>query len=270
VPDEEISRMKAPKTRSPLKASPLRFPGQSVEEEREKLLSDVVEQWFYQAFFFVLFAALEWYRYYMDMKPSPWLFSGFAMLMATFGAWRIGRVLPQLRNLRLARDGERVVGQFLERLRERGYQVFHDLVGEGFNVDHVLIGPGGVFTVETKTWSKPLRGAAEIRFDGDRITVGDREPDRDPVAQAKAQANWIRELLQESTGKRTVVRSVVVFPGWYISRTNGAHKDVWVLEPKALPAFLEKEPARLNETDIRLFAYHVSRLNRVKEAGRAS
>lgn len=262
-----VRSAKKQNARSPLTASPLRIPGQSVEEEREKLLDDVVEQWGLQALFFVLLAGLEWYRYYTDMKPSPWLLSAFALFMVLFAAWRIARVRPQLRNLRLARDGERAVGQYLERLREDGYQIFHDLVGEGFNVDHLLIGPGGVFTIETKTWSKPMRGPAEIYFDGQRITVGNRVIDRDPVVQAKAQARWVRQVLEESAGKRTVVRPVILFPGWFISSPNGALNDIWVLEPKALPAFLVKEPARLAESDIKLFAYHVSRFIRTKEAG---
>jgi hypothetical protein len=257
--------MKYSKTRSPLKAKPLRIPGQSVEEEREKLASNVVELWLLESLFVVLFAALEWYRYYMDMKPSPWLFTMFATVVVIFSAWRIRRAIPQLRNLGLARDGERAVGQFLERLREQGYRVFHDVVGDGFNVDHLLIGPAGVFTVETKTWSKPIRGSAKIHFDGECIKVGDRAPERDPVVQAKAQASWVRGLIQESAGKQVFVRPVVVFPGWYISSPAGALNEMWVLEPKALPAFLQQEPVRLSDADIHLFDYHVSRAIRAKE-----
>jgi len=59
-----------------------------------------------------------------------------------------------------------------------------DVVGDGFNVDHVLIGPAGVFTVETKTHSKP-RGDARVVFDGEAIQVAGMEPDRDPVVQAR-------------------------------------------------------------------------------------
>ena len=79
--------------------------------------------------------------------------------------------------------------------------MFHDVVGAGFNVDHVLIGPAGIFTVETKTWSKPLKGSPEIVYDGQTIRVGQHSPDRDPIAQAKAQAGWLRTLLLESTGR---------------------------------------------------------------------
>jgi hypothetical protein len=253
------------KSRSPLKAKPLRVAGQSVDEQRDKLLSDVYEQWALVALFMVLMAGMEWYRYALDMKPSPWTFTVAALAMSAFAAWRIKRVMPLVRNLKQARDGERAVGQFLEALRSQGYQVFHDLVGTGFNVDHVVLGPAGVFTIETKTWSKPARGRPEIDFDGERVKAAGREPDRDPVVQARAQANWVRNLLMESAGKQAFVKPVVVFPGWFIVNANGAMKDVWVLEPKALPAFLANEPIRISEADVRLFAFHISRFIRAGE-----
>jgi hypothetical protein len=81
-----------------------------------------------------------------------------------------------------------------------GYQVFHDLVGDGFNVDHVIIGPGGVYVIETKTISKPAKGESSVKYDGATITVDGNVPDRNPVAQAKAGANWIREIIKSSTG----------------------------------------------------------------------
>lgn len=73
---------------------------------------------------FVLLAALEWYRWYMAMKPQPVAFSLVALAVALFGVWRIRRVWPGLKRLRLARDGELVVGQYLEHLRESGTTSF--------------------------------------------------------------------------------------------------------------------------------------------------
>lgn len=252
--------------KSPLKNRPLRVPGQSVEEERDRVISDGVQQWLFMALFLAVVAALEWYRYFVNLKPSPVLYTAFAIGMCGVAAWRIRRALPKIRALRQARDGERAVGQFLEEMRADGYRVFHDLIGEDFNVDHLLIGPAGVFTIETKTWSKPAKGPAEVHFDGETITAAGLAPERDPVVQAKSQAHWIRNLLSESAGKVPFVRPVVVFPGWFVVNASGTFKDVWVLEPKALPAFLGNEPIRLEESDIRLFAYHVSRFVRTEEA----
>jgi len=253
--------MKTP-LRSPLKDKPLRLPGQSVAEEREELAENSVGQPLLLALFMALLAALEWWRVYTDMKPNPVMYSAGAFLALVYAAIRIWRAIPKLRRLRQAVDGERAVGQYLERFREHGYQVFHDVVGTGFNVDHVLIGPAGVFTIETKTWSKPVSGNAQLSFDGDAIRAGGLEPDRNPVVQAKAQASWLKALLLESTGRKFDVRPVVVFPGWFVNNTAGSLRDIWVLEPKALPTFLTNEPARLSTEDVKLASFHLSRMIR--------
>jgi hypothetical protein len=64
--------------------------------------------------------------------------------------------------------------------------------------------------------------------------------------------------LQESTVKRFLVRGVVVFPGWFVEQ-RGQRGDVWVLEPKALPAFIERAPEMIAASDVALAADHLSR-----------
>jgi hypothetical protein len=118
-----------------------------------------------------------------------------------------------------------------------------------------------VFTVETKTHNKP-NGNPQIVFDGETIRIDGFEPNRDPVVQAKAQASWLRELLVDSTGREFGVRSVIVFPGWFVNYTGPKERTVWVLNPKALPTFLGHEPQRLSENDIHLASFHLSRFVR--------
>lgn len=260
--------MKAP-TKSPIKDKPLRHPGQSLEEERRKLFEDKIETPFVLALFFTLLAALEWWRSYLNRPPNPVFFTIVAVLLVGFFTWRVWKIRPRIRALRQGIEGEKAVGQFLERLRESGYQVFHDLIGSGFNVDHVLIGPAGVFTVETKTWSKPERGEAHIQFDGEQLTVAGREPERNPVVQARAQAGWLKGLLVESTGHNFDVFPVVVFPGWYIEQTEGSLRNMWVLEPKALAKFLGNAPQRLTPEEIKLASFHLSRFIRSSEKDRS-
>jgi type II secretory pathway pseudopilin PulG len=254
--------MSPKQSRSPLRDKPLRLPGQSVTEERDDLVNSAMEQPTLLALFMVMLAALEWWRLYTKMQPNPVIFSAVAAITVVYAAYRLFRALPKLRALRQALEGERAVGQFLERLREQGYQVFHDIVGTGFNVDHVIVGPTGAYTIETKTWSKPLRGDSQISFDGDTLKVGGLEPDRDPIIQAKAQASWLRSVLLESTGRKIDVRPVVVFPGWFIVNKDGAFRSMWVLEPKALPTFLMNEPVRLSPEDVKLASFHLSRMIR--------
>lgn len=252
-------------SRPPLKDKPLRNPGQSVREQRDDLLFDKLLSPMLIAVMLVLWAVMDWIRYFFPRPPQPWITSLCAALAIIYAVWQFGRHRPKIRMLKLAEEGEKAVGQHLERLRASGYAVFHDLVGTDFNVDHVIIGPAGVFTIETKTWNKPRQGNHRITFDGETLLAADYEPDRNPVIQAKAQASWLQRLLTESTGKTQPVRPVILFPGWYIEDSRASRKDLWVLEPKALAAFLAQEQTRLTPEDVTLAAYHLSRFIRAQE-----
>lgn len=247
------------KSRSPLKDKPLRNPGQSIDGQLADLGYDKILTPLLVAMMACLFAGLEWWRYLYPRPPTPKTYTVLAMLAVTYCAWRIWRIRPRMRQLKLARDGERIVGQYLERLREQGYQVFHDVIDKAFNIDHVIIGPAGIFTVETKTHSKPGRGDARVVFDGEKILVNGFELDRDPIIQAKAQTGWLKSLLAESAGRAFEVRPVVVFPGWFVEQRPGSTRKMWVLEPKALPGFLANEPRVLSDEDVKLASFHLSR-----------
>ncbi len=82
---------------------------------------------------------------------------------------------------------------------------------------------------------------------------------------AKAQASWLHGLLAGSTGKSFPVRPVVLFPGWYVKDSRGSRKELWVLEPKALAAFLANEPEAMTAEDAKLAAFHLSRFIREQE-----
>lgn len=252
-------------SRSPLKDKPLRLPGQSLMEERTRLFEDRVETWLLLGLLFAVVAGLEWWRYFHPSPPLPWLYTLAALVTLGVGIWRFLRLRPHLRQLRLGLEGEQAVGQSLERLREQGYQVFHDIPAEGFNIDHVCIGPAGVFTIETKTWSKPLRGDARVRWDGERLTVNGAVPERDPVSQAQGQARWLARLIEDSAGRKVPVQPVIVFPGWFVESSPGGQQPVWVMEPKGLPAFLQNEPRRLRDEDAKLCAFHLSRYVRSRQ-----
>jgi hypothetical protein len=249
---------------SPLKDPPLRVPGQSVDDELDDVLYDRLLTPFAVALFAVAMAALEWFRTFHPQPPEPLVYTLAAVVALCYAAWSLRRAWPKVKALRLARSGERAVGQYLERLREQGYRVFHDVIGRGFNVDHVLVGPGGIYTVETKTFRK--RKGAKVHFDGQRLTIDGVNLDRDPLIQARSQASWLRAVLSESTGRKFNVKPVVLFPGWFIDSPKGALRDIWVLEPKALPEFLENQVACLPKEDVQLAAYHLSRYIRSQVA----
>lgn len=247
-------------TRSPLKFRPRRNPGQSLDEEMVRLVEEEGLSWIAALIALIVLAGMEWLQWYIDAPRRPLLFTGVAVAFGFVVGFKLYGLRKRVRALKLGRDGERAVGQYLEELREKGCRIFHDLVGEGFNVDHVIVSRHGVYTVETKTLSKPVGKDARVRFDGTRLEVDGRQLDRDPLKQAQGQAQWVRDLLAESTGRSYKVQPVIVFPGWYVE-SQGARgaEGAWVLNPRALPAFIEHEPVSVSEEDVRLAAYHLSR-----------
>jgi hypothetical protein len=51
-----------------------------------------------------------------------------------------------------------------------------------------------------------------------------------------------------------------VFPGWFVERTTREiAAEIWVLNPKALSAFIENTPLSVADPDLHMAAYHLSR-----------
>lgn len=246
--------------RYPLRRRPGRSAGQSAAELRDRLIEDAVLWPMMVSAALIVLALAEWLQYFMPRHGQPWLITAVALISVAYAVIRIVRAIPLAKALKLGADGERSVALQLDALRAKGYQVFHDVLGAGFNVDHVLIGPAGVFTIETKTRTKPGNEKAHVSFDGRSVRVAGWEPSRNPVIQARAQAAWLREMLRHHAESDLWVRPIVVFPGWWVDESANQTSDMWVLNPDRLPAYLERQPNVLSKEAQHLFATHLRRI----------
>jgi hypothetical protein len=77
--------------------------------------------------------------------------------------------------------GERQTARLLDRLGRDGYRVFHDLAmpGSPANIDHLVVGPSGVFVIDSKQWTGSVQQSAEwlvwhnhYRLDRTLATIG--------------------------------------------------------------------------------------------------
>ncbi|MET8475156.1 nuclease-related domain-containing protein [Streptomyces sp. NPDC006422] len=102
--------------------------------------------------------------------------------------------------------GERRVGRELERLRAHGWHVLHGLPnGKGGDIDHLLIGTGGVFSVNTKR----LPGSAV--WVGDSMAKVNGGPPQPYAAAATAEAALVRKVLERHCGFPVPVEPALVF-----------------------------------------------------------
>jgi hypothetical protein len=229
--------------RSPLDRSmPMRAAGQSITDEIDKVINAEVLAPYLLATFTVVMAILEWYRYFTNFKPSPYLFTVVAIIFFGYAVYKIFQQKENVKLLKLGRDGERVVAHYLEELRAYGFTVFHDVPSGDANVDHIIIGTKGIFTIETKTMQKPLRGACKVNVANGVVYANGNVLPRNPLIQAKAQANWLKNFLIESKFDVAFVCPVVAFPGWFVEPFQFDTEKAWVVEPKLLRSKIERQP----------------------------
>ena len=129
--------------------------GQSLEEEIRGLFTTGIVAQSTTVLLAFGMAAAAWVNWARKNIYAPIVFTIIGVAAAAWACRKISRTLSTRRKLKRERDGKRLVGKILNRLQQRGYWVFHDAAGTPANIDHVVIGPGGVFTVCTKKWCKP-------------------------------------------------------------------------------------------------------------------
>lgn len=243
------------RSRSPLKQPPQRQAGEGLSEY---LHTELFSYWVLLiggSLLLVLFAAIEWARWFWAWRPQPLAWTVVALLFGAHTVWKIVTGWSHAKDIVLGMRGERAVDEALNPLRAEGYHVFHDLPGRRGNVDHVIVGPAGVFAIETKAARKPAKGRPVIRYDGTAITLNGAAPVSDPLVQARAVASEVADRLRESTGRSVAVRPVVCFPGWFVEGEREA--PVWVLHQDRVPKWVLKEAqikGQMPDEDVHLFA----------------
>jgi len=183
-----------------------------------------------------LYAALLSYAHFL-YRDLGWMdtvyFGAISAAFMLYGSNKINRLKARKRRLFFTYEGQMAVAQEVNRLLPEGYRVYHDFPTDRFHIDHIIIGPAGVFTVTTKVIAPTgnKRGAA-LTVDGQRLLLGKNAKDDRTVPYAAFQATWLAKWLLTATGEALPVRSVLTIPGWRIRILK--QSTVLVIEPAVI------------------------------------
>ena len=121
-----------------------------------------------------------------------------AAILLAWGGRRLGNFLKGAK-------GEEWVAHELAFLNA-DHTVFNGLrLGGKQDFDHIIVGPAGVFVVETKNW----KGSVEFR--SGKLYAGGREPSRPPLKQVKAATAELVGFLDDSGTGSVPIHSVLCF-----------------------------------------------------------
>lgn len=139
---------------------------------------------------------------------------------------RVFRLLLKRRSVLRAYECELAVGQELNMLMRQGCVVYHGFPGDDFDIDHILIGPSGVYAIESLNRDKPEKRLSEIGnrvyYDG-RVLLFPDGQEIEIVTRAKKQAAWLADWLTKVVGDPVSVKGIVYLPGWTVE-TSGRHE----------------------------------------------
>ncbi|MCD4721891.1 MAG: NERD domain-containing protein [Desulfobacula sp.] len=86
---------------------------------------------------------------------------------------KLYNLFKQRNNLRVGYESEVAVGQGLQNLAKSEFNIFHDFPAQkNFNIDHIAVGPQGIYAVETKGRAKFEKTENEnwkLQFDGEKL-----------------------------------------------------------------------------------------------------
>jgi hypothetical protein len=150
----------------------------------------------------------------LPVRPVPLVGAGFVLVTLALILLVTVLVCPArvMAYFKGARGEERVAG-LLSNL-PAGYHVFHGLDGGGSlmmtgrgDIDHAVVGPTGLFVIETKCWQGRVACRdGQVRLDG-------RLPRRDPIAQVRQAGRRLAECLAAGLEQVPEVHPVVCFAG---------------------------------------------------------
>ncbi|GAA2388165.1 NERD domain-containing protein [Streptomyces glaucosporus] len=155
-----------------------------------------------------------------ELAPRPWLYALTRLLgrKSEADSWRAGL------------KGEQIVGAELERMTASGWRVLHSIPLPGDkDIDHLLIGPGGVFSVNTKR-----HPGARVWVGDDSVRIGGRTYPY--VRRSRNEAGRASRVLTEGCGFPVDVRPVLVFVDTAEVTKVATLLDVGVYEDRTVSA----------------------------------
>ena len=141
------------------------------------------------------------------------LWGGSLLVCSLVGVlWSLAAGMKRVESFYKGARGEEKIAGILATLPD-SYHVFNDFTAGRNHVDHVVVGPGGVFAIETKFWN------GKVTVEDGHVLLDGQLPDRSPLNQANREASQVRGALA-AAGWSGTVTPVVAFA----SDTFTAHR----------------------------------------------
>jgi hypothetical protein len=120
-----------------------------------------------------------------------------------------------------------------------------------------VVGPGGIFALETKGYS--IFGNGRIEVGSDRVLrFSNKAAHGDPLEQARSSARKISGHLKSCIRQDLFVQPVLVFPGWEVAMPK-SESGVVILNDGTIDEFFSSRERVLTNAQISDICSHLDR-----------
>ena len=217
----------------------LRSPGESTLNRIDRATSEFLT--FGIAVAVVPLILLLTYLAYVNFARAPqgWLELAYLVCLSMgfllYGVNKLRRLRLKTKRLRKMYTGLQSVALEINQLLLSGHHVYHDFPSGRFYIDHIIVGPTGVFTVQSRIPSGFLRASAHqdrrVSVVGSEL-ITDQTTDTHTIPNTVFHASWLANWLLTDTGEAVRVQPLLTLPGW----------DVETIDDQAL---IGVDPARI-------------------------
>lgn len=258
-----LKRQERADRRSPLSETLLRQPGETLAEKLQDSAFDLCALLFMStvipsvALISLLSAWVDPVKVKVDVLFC--IMATFIVAGVIWSIWRALKIMDVLRTARAGLQGELATAQLLSPLLAQGWNIFHDIPGPRGNIDHVLVGPNGIFAIESKYRSKRRsqkgKASAQVEYDGKRLRFANGAHETLPLEQAQATGVELSKALRGKLGEEVDVTPVVSLPGWFVRYTARLDFNaVGVINPKSHGWFRQRPQSVSPQLHIRVCA----------------
>jgi len=171
------------------------------------------------------------------------------LLICLIGKWgtdKIDAIDRARMSWRKGAVGEALVASTLEQLPD-DFFVINDVSKRFGNIDHVVVGPTGVFVIDTKNWKGTVKadGKGELLLNGEIL-------EKPAIRKMLGAVMDFQSKLKALTEMDYFVRGLMVFPNAYLKASYGSTRHIHCLRDERLIGYLrdQKFANNLSAADI--------------------
>ena len=235
---------------------------QIIDQTIQTKLSDQFRPYYLISGMLFAFALLEWFRWYKQLPPVPYIISGLFLISLAIAYVKQREFSQELGFLNFGKKGEKTISEYIRDLTfQNNVRVYKNVRIGKHRCKFVLCTKFGLMLIDVIDLPLPDSGEAIVEYRNKKLTINGYPMDRDPIRDISELSKSLQKLLYLSSHKRFAAYNLIVFPNWYV-KSDEDNPKFKIINPRQLPEVFNELDQKIVSQDQCLASYHLNKFIR--------